>query len=90
MAFLPASAAAVTRAELTRAEMAALLDVEILGQRRERDGVSAELLAVLQDDLGAIVIFLHFAANLDHSSGKLTHVADSLQVVRKDDDRKAA
>jgi hypothetical protein len=48
------------------------------------------LLTAFQNNFGTLVIFLNFAANLDHFARKLAHVADVLQIVGEDHHGKTA
>src|SRR5947199_3737242 len=76
--------------ELSGAEVAALLYVEILRQRRKSNDFAAELLVAFENDLCPVIVLFHFASNFDHLAGKLSYVTDVFQIVRKHDDRKTA
>ena len=74
----------------SRAEVASIFYVVILGQRRNHGRPSADLADSAQNDLRSTVIHLDVPANLDRPSRKVPHVAHILQIVGKDDYRKWA
>lgn len=57
-----------------------LLDVVILGQRRDQGSASGKLAHAFQHDFRAAVIHLHRAANFDDAPGEAAYVADIFQV----------
>jgi len=68
---------------LPRAEMPLLLYVKALLQRKEADCFASKLSRVFQNDLRPPVVLFHFSANLHLFPGKLTHLADPLQIGSK-------
>ena len=65
-----------------------LLDVVILGQRRDQGSASGELAHAFQHDLRAAVVHLHRAANFDDASFEAADIADIFQVRTENDDMK--
>ena len=76
--------------ELPRAEVAALLYVEIFRQRWQANNFPSKLLVILENDLCPVIVLFHFASNFDHLAGRLSYVTDIFQIMRKHDDRKTA
>jgi len=70
--------------------MAALLNIEALGQRRESPEFTGELFTAFQNDFSAVVVFLHFSTDLNDLARKLSHVPNVFQIMREDHDAKAA
>ena len=75
---------------MPRAEVAALLYVEIFRQRWQANNFPSKLLVILENDLCPVVVLFHFASNFDHLARELPDVANVFQIVRKHDDRKTA
>ncbi len=76
--------------ELSGAEVAALLHVEIFRQRWQANDFPSELLVAFENDLYPVVVLFHFASNFDQLAGKLSYVTDIFQITRKHHDRKTA
>ena len=66
-----------------RAEVSAFLHVEAFGQRRKPCSTTAKLMSIFKNDFRASIVFLDLPANINDAPGKLPHVADMLQIVRK-------
>ena len=70
-------------AELPRAEVSLLLDVEILRKGRNARSFSSELSRLLQNNLCSAVVFLHRAVYFHHASLQLPHIANAFQITWK-------
>jgi hypothetical protein len=64
-----------------------LLDVIVFGHGRDQGGSFGDLADAVEDDLGAAVIQLDRAVNLDGAAFEAADVAYIFQVARKDYDR---
>src|SRR6476660_2812609 len=71
-------------AEGSRAVAALLFHVVVFGQRRNSGAGAAQLPVFFEDDLGAPVVLLDLAVNLNHPALQLLHIAHALQVTGKD------
>src|SRR6476646_1166461 len=71
-------------AEGSRAVAALLFHVVVFGQRWNSGAGAAQLPVLLEDDLGAPVVLLDLAVNLNHPALQLLHIAHALQVTGKD------
>src|SRR5207302_4054423 len=77
-------------AELPRAEVSLLLDVEILRKGRNARSFPSELSRLLQNNLCSAVVFLHRAVYFDHSALQLPHIANAFQITGKNYGREGA
>lgn len=70
---------------LPGAETAFVLDIVTLRHRWNACRCTSQLAAVLQDDLGVLVIFFDVSFDFDNPAFELTDIADVPQVAAKDD-----
>lgn len=76
--------------EPSGAEMSAVLDVVIFGQRRDHGRAAFDLADAVENDLGAAVVHFHGAADLDGTSREAADVAHILQIIGEDHDGEGA
>lgn len=70
--------------------MALTFDVVVSGKRGQVGSAVAELLGVVKDDFGAVVVFLDPAFDRDFAALQLADVADRVEISAKHDHRERA
>jgi hypothetical protein len=74
-------------AQPSRAAVAAVFDIVVLGKRRDHGGAAFDLADAAQDDLRPAIVGFNGSADFDGASGEAANVAHIFQVVGEYDDR---
>ena len=76
--------------QVSRAVVAAIFDVVILGQRRNHGGAASDLADAVEDDFGASIVGFHGSQDFDGASGEAANVANIFQFVGENHHREGA